>query len=107
MSFNHCYNLIQDKFLTMNFSGDVIDFSALVYITGDEGGYIYISFTNGEKFIEPVKHDSANIFVSLSPEILEAVYTRQLDPVKAFTTGQIKAKGNVSLGFYLLKKLNS
>lgn len=107
MTFKEIYQTVKTIFLQKDISKIDSDFSAIVHITGKEDGYIYIAYIGGEKIIEPVKHDSANIFVIMSDDTFEKVYKRQLDPFKAFTTGKIKAKGNVFLAMSLFKKLKS
>lgn len=107
MDFDQCCDILKNTFCTLDFSDLGTDFSVIVYITGNDGGYVYIAFVDGEMIVEPVKHDSANLFISISKETFEEIYQQQLDPFKAFTTGQIKAKGNVSLAFSLFNKLQA
>ncbi len=104
MTFEESYRLIKSKFIEKDLSKIDEDFSAIVHITGKDGGFIYISYIKGVKTIEPVKHDSANLFVSLSDETFSQLVKKQLDPFKAFTTGKVKAKGNVFLALSLYKK---
>ena len=107
MDLNQCCDILKNTFCSIDFSDIGTDFSVILYITGDDGGYIYIAFVDGEIIIEPIKHDSANLFISLSKETFEEMFQQQLDPFKAFTTGQIKAKGNVALAFSLFTKLKA
>ena len=107
MDFDQCCDILKNTFCTLDFSDIGTDFSVIIYITGNDGGYIYIASVDGEMIVEPVKHDSANLFISVSKETFEEIYRQQLDPFKAFTTGQIKAKGNVALAFSLFNKLGT
>lgn len=107
MDFNQCFDILKNTFCTLDFSDVGTDFSVIIYITDNDGGYIYIASVDGEMIIEPVKHDSANLFISISKETFEEICQHQLDPFKAFTTGQIKAKGNVALAFSLFNKLQA
>lgn len=104
MTFKEIYENVKSTFLAQNVSNIDTNFSAVVHITGKDEGYIYIAFVDGQKIIEPVKHNSANIVVSLSSETFEQLVKKQIDPFKAFTTGKIKAKGNVFLALSLYKK---
>ena len=61
MNFNESYYYMENLIMSQDFSGISKDFTAMLYLTGKESGYIYISYINGIKKIEPVKHDSANI----------------------------------------------
>lgn len=104
MQFKEIYEIVKQKFTEKDISMIDSDFSAIVHITGEDEGYIYASYIGGNKVIEPVKHNSANILVALSDETFEKLYNKELDPFKAFTTGKIKAKGNVFLAMSLFKK---
>lgn len=61
--------------------------------------------SRAKKIIEPVKHDKANLFVTLSDETFEQLVQKKTDPFRAFTTGKIKAKGNIFLAMSIYKKL--
>lgn len=105
MEFKESYALIKRKFLGMDFTKVNSDFSAIFCITGKNAGYVYGAYIGGKKIIEPVKHDSANIFVTMSDVTFEDIVNKRLEPFKAFTTGKIKAKGNVFLALSIYKKL--
>ncbi len=104
MTFKEIYQIVKTKFLEKDISKIDSDFSAIVHITGSDEGYIYIAYVEGQKTVEPIKRNSANILATLSNETFEQLYTGNLDPFKAFTTGKIKAKGNVFLALSLYKK---
>lgn len=107
MKFEECYNMIKDVFESKDISAIDTDFTGLIHFPGDDGGYIFGSYINGKKFIEPVKHDKANILVTLSVDTFEKIIKRELDPFKAFTSGKIKASGNVFLALSLYKKIKA
>jgi len=107
MKFEESYKLVKNKFETMDMSKVDKNFSAIICLTGNDGGYIYGAYIDGKKIIEPIKHDSANIFVTMSDQTFEDVMQKKIDPFKAFTTGKIKAKGNVFLAISLFKKLKN
>ena len=97
MNFNESYYYMENLIMSQDFSGISKDFTAMLYLTGKESGYIYISYINGIKKIEPVKHDSANIYLTMTLDVFEQLINGQLDVLRAFTTGKIQAKGNVIL----------
>ncbi len=105
MKFEESYALIKTKFEKMDMSKINKDFSGIVCITGKNAGYIYAAYINGKKIIEPVKHNKANLFVTMTDDTFEALIQKKIDPFKAFTTGKVKAKGNVFLAISLYKKL--
>lgn len=107
MNFEQCYEIIKKRLYETDLSKIDSDFSAVISFTGNEKGDVYMAYIGGKKIIEPVKHTRANIFVSLSTETFEGILKGQLEPFKAFTTGKIKAKGNVFLAMSLYKKLLS
>ena len=97
MNFNESYKYMENLIMSQDFSNISKDFTAMLYLTGEESGYIYMSYINGVKKIEPVKHDSANIYITMSLEVFEKLVNGQSDVLRAFTTGKIQAKGNVIL----------
>lgn len=107
MVFQESYNLIKTKFDQMDCTKLDSDFSAILCLTGVNAGYVYLAYIGGKKFIEPIKHDSANIFVTMSDETFEAIMAKRLDPFKAFTSGKVKAKGNVFLALSIYRKLKN
>ena len=92
MDFNDCYEYMADFLYSQDFSSVGNDFTALMYLTGKEDSY-----KNGEKKVEPVKHELVNIYVAMSIENFEKMIYGELDILRAFTTKQIQAKGNVVL----------
>ena len=107
MKFEDGYELVKNKFMEADLSQIDTDFSGIACISGDVDHYIYAAYIGGQKFIEPVKHDSANIVVSLSEDTFTKIMTKELEAFKAFTTGKIKAKGNVFLAISLYKKFKA
>ena len=105
MKFEESYAIIKNKFEYKDLSKVDKDFSAVVNITGKNAGYVYVAYIKGKKIIEPVKHDKANLFVTQSDETFEQLVQKKTDPFKAFTTGKIKAKGNIFLAMSIYKKL--
>ena len=65
---------------------------------------MFIAYINKQKILEPVKHDHTDIAVKVSLDTVEQLLNKQTDPFKAFTTGKIKAKGNIFLALSLYKK---
>ena len=105
MKFEESYKSIKTKFDELDMSKLDKDFSAIICITGKDSGYVYAAYIGGKKIIEPIKHDSANIFVTMSDQTFEDLMYKRIEPFKAFTTGKVKAKGNVFLALSLYKKL--
>ena len=101
MGVNDCYIYLDNLIATQDFSGIGKNFTAMLYLTGEESGYVYLSYTDGKKCLEAKKHDSANIFLSMSTDVFEQIVLGQTDVLRAFTTGKILAKGNVILALQI------
>lgn len=111
MTFKECYNVIKERFGTTDLSKVDTDFSGMICLENkqnpSDSGCVYISYINGKKLVEPVKHNKAKIVVTMSNNTFESICKGQIAPFKAFTTGQIKAKGNIFLALSIYKKLKS
>lgn len=105
MKFEESYTFVKAKFDTLDMSKVDKDFSAVVTITGKNAGHIYAAYLGGKKIIEPVKHDKATLFITMSDETFEQLVQKKLEPFKAFTTGKVKAKGNIFLAMSIYKKM--
>ncbi len=105
MNFNECYKTAEKYLLAQDMSAVGRNFSALVHLTGEDSGYIYMLCMNGRKLIEPIEHPYADIHLKLSTKTFEELMTGRLDPFKAFTTGQVQAKGNVMLALTIYNSL--
>lgn len=105
MNFEECYTIIKNKFFEADLSRIDKDFSGEVCFTEpSQEHYIYAAYINHQKILEPAKHDHADISVKMSLDTAEQLLNKQLDPFKAFTTGKVKAKGNIFLALSLYKK---
>ncbi len=109
MKFEYCYELVKAKFMEVDLSAIDSDFSGMAQIKDEEDQlhYIYASYVGGQKFIEPVQHDSATLSLTLTQDTLEKILTKEIDAFKAFSTGKVKAKGNIFLAISLYKKYKS
>jgi len=105
MKFEESYKLIKKIYMEKDFSNVNTDFTGSLTITGKDGGDVFLAYIKGKKLIEPAKHDKANIHVTISDETFDAVVNKKIDPFKAFTSGKIKAKGNIFLAMSIYRKL--
>ena len=104
MKFEESYKLIKSKYMEKDFSNVNTDFTGSVTITGKDGGDIFLAYIKGKKILEKRKPEKADISVRMSLETVEQLLNKQIDPFKAFTTGKVKAKGNIFLALNLYKK---
>lgn len=105
MTFDQSYSVIKDKFMSMDLSRVGKDFSALIDFTDCPHCFIYLAYIDGCKIIEPVKTHKADITVSITNALFEDILKGRVDPVQAFTTGQVQARGNVMLAMSLYNSL--
>lgn len=109
MNFKECYEVVKTRFNQTDFSKVDTDFSGMIYLENtqepSDSGYIYLAYIKGEKHIEPIKHDKANIVVTISTNTFESICNGKIGAFKAFSSGQIKAKGNIFLALSIYKKL--
>ena len=104
MTFEEGYKIIEEKFNGADLLKIDKDFSAEVCFTDEQEHYIYAAYIGGKKILEKKKPAKADASVKMSLQTLEMLLNKQLDPFKAFTTGKIKASGNIFLALNLYKK---
>ena len=73
-------------------------------LTDEQEHYVYAAYIKGKKILEKRKLEKADISVRMSLDTVEQLLNKQIDPFKAFTTGKVKAKGNIFLALNLYKK---
>ncbi len=104
MTFDESYEMIKHKFLEADLSKIDKDFSAEFCLTDEQEHYVYAAYIDGQKIIEPVQHGGTDVTVRMSFETAEQLLYKELDPFKAFTTGKVKARGNIFLALSLYKQ---
>ena len=105
MKFEESYAIIKEKFDKQDMSKVDKDFSVILSITGKNAGFVYIAYIGGKKIIEPIKHDKASVVVTMTDETFDDLVHKKIEPFKAFTSGKVKAKGNVFLAISIYKKI--
>lgn len=105
MKFEECYAIIKEKYEKADLSKVDKDFSAVLSITGANAGHVFVSYIGKKKIIEPIKHDNASFFVTMSDETFEELMQKRIEPFKAYTSGKVKAKGNIFLAMSIYKKM--
>ncbi len=73
-----------------------IDFLAIqINITGDDPGVFYVEVKDGRISAEPYEYYDRQCAISLSGDDLDLIINNQLDPVKAYEKGLLKAEGDL------------
>ncbi len=75
-------------------------------VTGEAEGAFYLEIKDGKVSVEPYEYYDRDVLVTASADIILQIAHGDLDPVKAFLTGKIKAEGNLGKAAFL-KELNS
>ena len=104
MTFDEAYSMVEKKFNEADLSRIDRDFAAEFCLTDEKENYVYAAYIKGTKILEKRKADKADISVKISLETVEQLLNKQIEPFKAFTTGKVKAKGNIFLALNLYKK---
>lgn len=103
MDISECYAYIENKYAAADMSAVNNDFSVLLTLTGPRGGSIYLAYIGGVKNMKSGFVPGTDITLTMSPEVFDGIRNGQINPVMAFTTGQISATGNVMLAMSLYR----
>ena len=66
-------------------------------ITGDEGGMWNVNIKDGVCEVQEGTHDAPTVTFTLSAEDWLAMFNKELNPVQAFMSGQLKVNGDIML----------
>lgn len=70
---------------------------------GEETGSFYIEIKDGALHIEPYPYDNRDVCITISQNNFMKLVHGQLDPVWAFTTGKLKAEGDLGKALEIKK----
>lgn len=97
MRFEQYFKNLRGKFIHT----DVSDIQGILAIqmnikgNAEQSGTFYIEIKNGVLSIEPYEYNDRNVAISISQKNFDKIISGRLDPVVAFTTGLLKAEGDV------------
>lgn len=74
-----------------------LDAVFLFNITGDEGGMWNVNIKDGVCEVQEGTHDAPTVTLTLSSEDWLAMVNKELNPVQAFMSGQLKVSGDIML----------
>lgn len=67
----------------------------------EAGGSFYVEVKEGQLFIEPYEYHDRDAAFTCKPETLNKIVAGKLDPVMAFTLGQLKVEGSIEKALHL------
>ena len=71
-------------------------------ITGDNtGGAFYVEVKEGELYVEPYEYHDRNALFTCAPETLISIADGKLDPMIAYTKGDLKVEGDLGKALQL------
>jgi putative sterol carrier protein len=74
-----------------------LDAVFLFDITGGEGGMWNVNIKDGVCEVQEGTHDAPTVTLTLSSEDWLAMVNKELNPVQAFMSGQLKVSGDIML----------
>lgn len=69
----------------------------------EAGGSFYVEVKDGKLFIEPYEYYDRDAAFTCKPETLNKIIAGKLDPVMAYTLGQLKVEGSIEKALNLKK----
>ncbi|NLI69529.1 MAG: SCP2 sterol-binding domain-containing protein [Firmicutes bacterium] len=76
-------------------------------LTGDNGGTFHAVVAEGKADIVDAVHDSPNVTIILSTDVLADLMDGKLNPTSAFMAGKLKVKGDMALAMKLQALIGS
>lgn len=96
MAFANLFEEIRNRLLRED-TGRLADpFTFQIDMTGPDAGTFSVAFQDGTLCVEPFAHPSHDVLLTVSSGDLLDLLDRRADPIEAFLSGKIKAKGNLA-----------
>lgn len=95
MGLNELISQFQEKFKGQDFTWHQELLAVQFDITGEDGGVFYVEIRDGILNIAPYEYNDRQARVKMSLETLKKFINKEIDPVKAYLKGTIKAEGNL------------
>lgn len=102
MTYEEFFNEFKQKFDGTDVS-DISEHLAYQFNIEDKeaGGSFYVEVKEGKLFIEPYEYHDRDAAFTCKPETLNKLVAGKLDPVMAFTLGQLKVDGSIEKALHL------
>lgn len=105
MEFKEFFQQMKTQFQDTDISQIQDKLAIQINLTGtpEEAGTFYIEVKDGVLSIEPYEYNDRNVSITLSVQNFVSLMSGKLDPIFAFTTGKLKAEGDVGRALELKK----
>lgn len=107
MNFQEAFATIREKIIDADVSAISGKTAVQVNLTGASEGIFYVEINNGTLAVEPYDYHDNDVVMTISAENFLKLMEGKLDPVFAFTTGKLKAEGNLDKAMELQKLAKS
>jgi len=106
MTYEELVKQAKDSYQNMD-AGKIKEHVAIQFnVTGEAAGAFYLEIADGKINVEPYEYYDRDVLVITDAQTLCEIAEGKLDIVKAYTTGQIKAEGNLGKAL-LLKQITA
>lgn len=103
MKFDEFFTQVKERFITKDTSNISGKLAIQINLTGEAAGAFYIEVKDGCLSIEPYSYNDRDVAITISTDNFRRLIDNKLDPVLAFTTGRLKAEGDLGKALELKK----
>lgn len=103
MTYEALFEEIKNIFTKADVSGIDTHLAYQFNIQGEAEGAFYAEVKNGELYIEPYEYYDRDVLFTCTAKTLLKIAKGKLDPILAFTLGQLKVEGDFNKALMLQK----
>lgn len=103
MNYQEAFATIREKIIDADVSSIKEKTAIQINLTGDAEGIFYIEIDDGKLAVEPYDYIDHDVVITISAPNFIKLIDGKLDPVLAYTTGKLKADGNLDKAMQLQK----
>lgn len=103
MEFEAYVNAFQKEFNNIDVQALPPFLAIQINITGEGAGSFYIEVKDSKLTIAPFAYQDRDVAITITQKNLDKLLHGKLDPVWAFTTGKLKAEGDLGKALELKK----
>lgn len=103
MTFFEVFNEVKNTFSQADISDYKGHLALQINLTGDGEGKFYVELNNGVLNIEPYEYFDRDVIFTVSADNFLKIINGKLDPVSAFTVGDLKVDGDIEKALEIQK----